>query len=137
MQTFKDQGRLFEVIGGFFEKLADTPSIADKLLESKLIFRMNYTEPDGVIVVDCTGEQVDIRTGDSTTKAHLELSMKSDVAHKFWFGKVNLTMALATKKIRAEGPIPKMLKLLPLIKPAYSMYPTYLEDNGFSELNFY
>jgi hypothetical protein len=63
------------------------------------------------------------------------MSMAADTAHKFWFGKVNLTIALTRKEIVAKGPIPKVLKLLPAIKPAYTMYPKYLDENGYGEYN--
>jgi hypothetical protein len=58
--------------------------------------------------------------------------MKADTAHKFWRGDVNLVTALARREITAKGPIPKILKLLPIIKPAYALYPQYLEKIGFS-----
>jgi hypothetical protein len=32
----------------------------------------------------------------------------------------------------ARGPIPKILKLLPVIKPAYDLYPKYLLEKGFA-----
>jgi len=63
--------------------------------------------------------------------------MKADIAHKFWFGKVNLTMALTRRQMVAKGPIPKILKLLPAIKPSYAMYPKYLDENGYSQYNIY
>jgi hypothetical protein len=61
--------------------------------------------------------------------------MKADVAHKFWFGKVNLVAALARRQMIAKGPVPKILKLLPAIKPSYAIYPKYLEE-GFKEYNY-
>jgi hypothetical protein len=48
------------------------------------------------------------------------------VAHRFWLGNVNLVIALARREMVAKGPIPKILKLLPIIKPAYVLYPQYL-----------
>ena len=63
--------------------------------------------------------------------------MKADLAHKFWFGKVNLLTALTTRKIVAKGPIPKILKLLPTIQPLYKMYPELLRKWGKDELVIY
>ncbi len=137
MGTFKDTEQLIGVIGGFIQKLADTEAIAEKMVASNLIFRMVYKDPEGVIVVDCSGDKPEVRPGDTDTDAAITLSMGADIAHKFWFGKVNLTMALTRRKMVAKGPIPKILKLLPVIKPAYAMYPKYLEENGFSEFNTY
>ena len=93
--------------------------------------------PEVVVVVDCSGEMIDVRPGDTETKAIVEMSMSSDIAHKFWFGKVNLTMALSRRQMIAKGPIPKILKLLPAIKPTYAMYPKYLEENGYQKYNIH
>jgi len=137
MGLFESSEKFEEVLGGFFRKVSDTPNVADKLLASNLIIRFTYSDPDVVIVVDCSGDKVDVRPGDTETKAEVEMSMSADIAHKFWFGKVNLMAALTRRQMVAKGPIPKILKLLPAIKPTYILYPEYLEDNGYSEYNIY
>jgi hypothetical protein len=137
MGLFKDSETFEKMLGGFFKLIADTPVIADKLLASNLIVRFKYSDPDVVIVVDCSGDRMDVRPGDSETKEIVEMSMSADIAHKFWFGKVNLMAALTRKQMIAKGPIPKILKLLPAIKPSYAMYPKYLEENGYAEYNIY
>jgi putative sterol carrier protein len=137
MALFESSEKFEEVLGGFFRKVADTPTIADKLLASKLIVRFRYTDPGLVVLVDCSGGKIDIRPGDAETKAEVEMSMSADIAHKFWFGKVNLMAALTRRQMVAKGPIPKILKLLPAVKPAYAMYPKYLEENGYSQYNIY
>jgi len=137
MGLFKDSETFEKMLGGFFRLMADTPVIADKLLASNLIVRFRYSDPDVVIVVDCSGDRLDVRPGDRETKEIVDMSMSADIAHKFWFGKVNLMAALTRKQMIAKGPIPKILKLLPAIKPSYAMYPKYLEENGYAEYNIY
>ncbi len=137
MGLFKDSETFENMLGGFFKLMADTPAIADKLLASDLIVRFRYSDPDVVIVVDCSGDRIDVRPGDNETKEIVDMSMSADIAHKFWFGKVNLMAALTRKQMIAKGPIPKILKLLPAIKPSYAMYPKYLEENGYAEYNIH
>jgi hypothetical protein len=137
MAVFESSEKFGEVLVNFFRLLAKTPQVADKLLASNLIIRFIYSDPDLVVVVDCSGDAVDVRPGDRDTKAIVEMTMKADIAHKFWFGKVNLTMALTRRQMVAKGPVPKILKLLPAIKPTYAMYPRYLEENGFSQYNIH
>ena len=137
MAVFDDSEVFKEVIVGFFELLGDTPLIADKLKASKMVIRFIYSDPDLVVVVDCAGDTVEVRPGDVDTKVIVEMSMKADIAHKFWFGKVNLTMALTRRQMVAKGPVPKILKLLPAIKPSYAMYPKYLDENGYSQYNIH
>ncbi len=137
MSVFESREIFKEVIVGFFNLLGDTPLVADKLMASKLVIRFIYSDPDLAVVVDCSGDAVDVRPDDTDTKALVELSMKADIAHKFWFGKVNLTMALTRRQMVAKGPVPKILKLLPAIKPSYAMYPKYLDENGYSQYNIH
>lgn len=137
MALFPSSEKFQEVITGFFELVAGKPEIADKLLASKLIIRFTYSEPDVVVVVDCTGDKLDVRAGDTESQATVTMTMKADTAHKFWFGKVNLTRALTRREIVAKGPIPKILRLLPAIKPTYALYPQYLDENGYGEFNIY
>ena len=135
MPYFQTSEKMEEVLSGFFKLMAETPLIADKLLASKLIIRFSYTDPDLVMVIDCSGDKIEVRPRDTDTKAIVEMSMSSDIAHKFWFGKVNLTKALTRREMIAKGPIPKVLKLLPAIKPSYNMYPKYLDENGYEQYN--
>ena len=137
MGVFESPEKFKEVIVGFFNLLGDTPLVADKLMASKMVIRFIYSDPDLAVVVDCSGDGVDVRPDDTDTKALVEMSMKADIAHKFWFGKVNLTMALTRRQMVAKGPIPKILKLLPAIKPSYAMYPKYLDENGYSQYNIH
>jgi len=43
---------------------------------------------------------------------------------------VNLVQALSKGEMKAKGPIPAILKLLPAIKPAYTLYPQHLREIG-------
>lgn len=137
MAVFESSEKMDEVLGGFFKLMGDTPAIADKILASKLIIRFNYSDPDLVLVIDASGDKIDVRSGDMETKETVDMKMSSDIAHKFWFGKVNLTMALTRRQMVAKGPVPKILKLLPAIKPSYAMYPKYLEENGYGQYNIH
>jgi len=135
MGLFKEAKVFEKILEGFFNLMANTPVIADKLLESKMVIRFIYSDPDVVLFIDCSGEKIKVTAGDTKSTALVEMSMSSDIAHKFWFGRVNLMAALTRKQMIAKGPVPKVLKLLPAIKPSYEMYPKYLIENGYSEYN--
>ncbi|OGQ08078.1 MAG: hypothetical protein A3G32_07985 [Deltaproteobacteria bacterium RIFCSPLOWO2_12_FULL_40_28] len=127
MSFFKDSDELKKILGGFFNVLATDPAIGPKLLNSKLILKFIYREPDASITVDLSGASVVITFDDQIKKPIVEMNMKGDTAHRFWKGEVNLVIALARREITARGPIPQILKLLPLIKSAYGLYPQYLK----------
>lgn len=130
MPTFKDARQLHDTLGGFFQLLADTAEVGPRLLDSKLKLKFNYKDPDTNIFIDLTGEKAKFSFANNTEKPDVEMTMKADTAHRFWQGQVNLVMALARREITAKGPIPKLLKLLPIIQPAYKMYGPYWEGKN-------
>lgn len=130
MAAYQSSSHLKEVLGGFFKLLATDPVIGQKLLASRLILKFVYREPDASITIDLTGSEAVFTFDDDQKKPIVEMSMKADTAHRFWMGQVNLVIALARLEIRARGPIPQILKLLPIIKPAYKLYPDYIKDRG-------
>lgn len=134
MAYFKSSQQLQEVLGRFFELLFEDKDIGPKLKAAKLKLRFDYTDPKLSICCDTGAEPVKILFNDTQFKPDVQLSMKADVAHRFWHGKVNLIAALTRREMVAKGPIPKILKLLPAIKPAYQLYPKYLKDLGLEEL---
>lgn len=133
MSTFENTDRLQQVLGGFFYYILADPLMGPRLKESRLVLRFNYTEPDLSITVDLSREPAEVTFNDTTKVPEVEMKMKADVAHRFWFGKVNLMIALARREMIAKGPIPKILRLLPVIKPAYELYPKYLKEKGFQQ----
>lgn len=137
MAIFKDVETFERCLVGFFELLAEHETIAPKLLKSGLIIRFNYTEPDVSITVDCSKHPIEVLANDTTREPTVAMGMKADIAHKFWYGKVNLTAALARRQMTAKGPIPKILALLPAIKPSYVLYSPYLRENGFEEYDVF
>ena len=129
---FDSSEKLQKVLGGFFHYLLNQEPMRKKLLESKLIIQFNYQEPPLSITVDLK-DKGEVTFNDQVKKPEVEMKMKADIAHRFWFGKVNLVTALARREMVAKGPIPKILKLLPIIKPAYHLYPKYLQESGLSD----
>ena len=140
MGVFKNADEVYGSIGALFEEVK-TNDIAEKIANSNLIIQFKYTDPESVITIDCKNDSdeghLTVVTGETDLKADVTLTMKADLAHKFWFGKVNLLTALTTRKIVAKGPIPKILKLLPTIQPLYKMYPDLLRKWGKDELVIY
>lgn len=140
MAVFRDAEHVYECIGGLFDIMGQDEGIGTKLEASNLIIRFSYTEPDSAITVNCqdppkkAGYHVEWVRGDGGLTAEVEMSMKADVAHKFWLGEVNLLAAITRRQIIAKGPIPKVLKLLPIIKPGYALYKELLRDKGYDAM---
>lgn len=138
MGVFKDADQVYELIGGLLEKLSEEENIAEKFAVSGLVIRFGYTDPDSEIWLDASkkdpGDIAVICGPAEGLTPDVDLSMKADVAHQFWLGQVNLMVALTRKQIVARGPIPKIMKLLPVIKPAYAMYQSMLLERGLGDM---
>ncbi|MCB9470205.1 MAG: SCP2 sterol-binding domain-containing protein [Candidatus Obscuribacterales bacterium] len=125
MPFFNDSDELGTVMKELWVTIADDSKISSPLLDSKLIVRFHYKEPDGQITIDCSdGENMVIEWGDCVKQPVVEMFMQADVAHKFWMGQVNVPMYLLNGKMVAKGPVNKALALLPAIKPAFKKYPS-------------
>ena len=131
MPVFKNYDELFTCFGRLYDEAKRDARIAPKISDSHLVIQFRYDEPRAVVTINAAapptqeGAYFDEDTG---LKPDSEMSMKADVAHQFWHGKVNLMAALARRQIIAKGPIPKILKLLPAVEPMYEMYPRMLHE---------
>ncbi|HJZ50492.1 MAG TPA: SCP2 sterol-binding domain-containing protein [Roseiflexaceae bacterium] len=141
MAVFKNFDDLHSCMGRLYDDSKRDARIAPKIKDSNLVIQFRYDEPHATVTINAAapptqpGAYFDVLWGDDTgLKPDVEMSMKADVAHQFWHGKVNLMAALARRQIVAKGPIPKILKLLPAVEPMYAMYPTILHELGRDEL---
>lgn len=107
----------------------------------EFVIQFRYDDPHAVVTINAAkpptqpGALFDVLWGDNTgLKPDIEMSMKSDVAHQFWQGKVNLMAAIARRQIVTKGSLPKILKLLPAVEPMYEMYPRILRELGRTDL---
>jgi hypothetical protein len=135
MAVFKDEAEVYRYTGGIFEEALADPVVGEKFAESGVILKVTHTEPDAVFTVDMPSKK-DLYGDDARNgpKPIVEMMMKADVGHRFWLGKVNISLALAKGEMRAKGPVPKILKLVPIAKSLFPRYRELLLKNGRSDL---
>ena len=140
MGIFKDSKQFYECVGALMDLAKKDPKIGPKIAKSGIVIQFRYSEPEAMTTINARskptqpGAYVDVIHGPSNLKPDVVMTMKADVSHAFWHGKVNLLGALAKRTIVATGPIPKILKLLPAVEPLYKMYPALLKEKGYSDL---
>lgn len=132
--VFKDTEMLYSVLVDFYEHLKKHPEIGPALKKTNLCVQFVYKNPEGLITIDATGEELAIHQGEFDGKPEVTMSMNADFAHKFWHGKANLVTALTRRQVVAKGNVPKTIKLLPILKPAYDLYPQFLREKGLGHL---
>ena len=131
-----DIEQLYKGISGMFAALDQLPDIKRKVLDTEILLGFYYHDPEGQVVIDATGVDIKVYVGEcpSNIEPKVKLMMSADTAHLFWLGKVNLIMATATGKIRTEGNVGGVLKLVPVLGPLFKVYAEFLKNNGMAEL---
>jgi hypothetical protein len=132
---FEDAGEVYQFIGKLFQDLAADEELGPKFRKADTVVQYRYREPEATITVDIradTEPRVDL--GPTDLDPEVVMSMDADTAHRFFLGNVNVTVALARGQMKARGPVAKILKLVPLVKPVFPRYRAMLEQAGRSDL---
>jgi putative sterol carrier protein len=135
MAYFKDAEEVYATIGQLFRDLKDDEELAPKFRKANTIVQYQYREPESRITVKLIeGEAGQVDFGDTVLEPEVIMTMDADTAHRFWLGQVNVTVALARGQMKARGPVAKILKLVPLVKPVFPRYRKQLEEAGRRDL---
>jgi hypothetical protein len=122
------------------ERLLTDEKIGPKFGSAGIIIKFIYTDPDAEITIDLKnppskpGYYGSYYLGPCNVKEDVWSKQSADFSHSFWHGYENPVAAVAKGKISQGGNIVAMLKLLPVIKPAFVMFPKVLVDMGRSDL---
>ena len=140
MSVFRNSKHFYECVGELMDRAKKDPGVGPKIAKSGIVIQFRYTDPEAVTTINARdkptqpGAFVDVIHGPCNLKPDVSMTMKADVSHAFWHGKVNLVEALAKKQIVAVGPIPKILKLPPAVQPLYNQYPALLKEKGYADM---
>jgi hypothetical protein len=135
MPYFKDEQEVYDYIGKLFQDLAEDDELWPKFRRANTIVQYQFRNPESQITVRMReNEDAQVDLGSSDLEPEVVMSMEADTAHRFWLGKVNVTVALARGQMKAKGPVAKILKLVPLVKPVFPRYKKMLEDGGRTDL---
>lgn len=135
MAVFGSSDELYEIVVPFLEELT-SGSLKDRYAAVKATVRVHYTDPDGFFHLDTTAKPPTFATGDaaSARPADIVMTMSADDGHLLWLGELNVTKAVAARRIEVTGPMMKLLTLLPAVKSSFAVYRDYLERTGRGEL---
>jgi putative sterol carrier protein len=127
MTVFKDTQHMYAVLEDLWNFVIRETECGQKMKEYDVSYKFLIKEPNGTLYVD--HEKVLI--GDEANRdAVITMELSGETVHKFWLKQIQLPVALATRKIKSKGPIPKVLKMLPYLKPVYENYPRFCEKHG-------
>jgi hypothetical protein len=128
--------RVFEQI---FQLMNDHPKIGRTLRDAKAPHRFEITDLNLVFTVTYAPPEEEaagrfLRWGwesdGFTAEPLITMRMASEVANRFFQGKENITLAIATGRVKLRGPISKILELAPVTRPLYPVYREWLVNDG-------
>jgi len=132
---FKSEQEVYDTIGQLFVDLTEDADMYPQFQQADTIVRYELRDPEAQITVKMlTGQAGQVDLGPSELEPEVTMTMDADIAHSFWLGQVNVTIALARGQIRAHGPVAKILKLVPLTKPVFPRYEALLAQQGRADL---
>jgi hypothetical protein len=140
MSIFRDSQQFYATVGALMDRAKLDPQVGPKIAKAGIVIQFVYHDPEAMTTINAKGKPtqpgafVDVIHGACALKPDIVMTMKADVSHAFWHGRVNLVAAIAKKDIVVQGPLPKVLRLLPAVTPLYKQYPVLLKEKGYGNL---
>lgn len=138
-QYYRDADHLYEIYGYFLKRVLEDDRIGQKMAKAGIVIKFIYTDPDAEITIDLKsaapeGAYGSFYLGKCDIKEDVWSKQSADHSHRFWHGFENPIASVAKGKVRQGGKVTAMLKLLPVVKPAFQMFPIALEEMGYNDL---
>jgi putative sterol carrier protein len=131
MATFANAQQVYDTIGLFLDQITKDPELGPKFVAADTSFLVQYSDPECSMLVDATVDPpVVTMNPDPARETEISLAMAADDGHDFWLGNLNMALALAKGKVKVTGPISKIMKLLPAMRPAFPKYKAFLDERG-------
>lgn len=140
MGVFKDSEQFYGTVGELMDRAKQDPKIGPAIAKAGFIIQFRYTDPEAITTINAKDKPtqknayVDVIHGSCDLKPDIIMTMKADVSHAFWHGKIDLLGAVTQKKIIVQGPLLKVVKLVPAVAPLFKVYPALLKEKGLSTL---
>lgn len=136
---YTDADQLYEIYGFFMDRILSDPKIGPKMSKAGIIIKFIYTDPDAEVTIDLKnpptreGYYGSYYLGPTDIQEDVWSKQTADFSHSFWHGFENPVAGVARGKIKQGGKVTAMLKLLPVVRPAFGQFPQVLEDMGYGD----
>jgi len=137
---YKDADDLYRIYGYFMDGFDVMSSDYGDMSKAGIIIRFIYTDPDSEITIDLKNKPIkpdmygNYYLGPCELKEDVWSKQAADFSHSFWHGLENPVAAVTRGKVKQGGKITAMMKLLPVVRPAFGMFPVILKELGLENL---
>jgi hypothetical protein len=135
MGCFRDADEVYAYIGRIFEEIVADPELGPDVQQADTIVQYRLSDPEALITARIKqDEERRLDLGATDLEPEIVMTMEADTAHRFWLGQVSITMAMTRGEIKTKGPVAKILRLVPLVGPAFPRYLELLAESDRPEL---
>ncbi len=132
MSTYASPEELREVLDKVFALVSEDPELGPSLKAADTPTRYEFSDTAQVLNVRATREGEDGNllwqwSDEPGWLPHVRMTMTGEVANKYFQGKENVPVALATQRIKAGGDVKAALGLIPATAPVYERYRALVE----------
>jgi hypothetical protein len=137
---YKDADDLYRIYGYFMDRILKDEKIGQKMAKAGIIIKFIYTDPDCEITIDLKnavtkpGYYGNYYLGPCELKEDVWSKQTADFSHSFWHGYENPIAAVTKGRVKQGGNIVAMMKLLPVVRSAFQMFPVILKEMGLDHL---
>lgn len=137
---YKDADDLYRIYGYFLDRVLKDDKIGSKMGKAGIIIKFIYTDPEAEVTIDLKNPPAKEGYYGTYYLGHCDIQedvwskQPADVSHRFWHGLENPIAAVTKGVIKQGGKVTAMLKLLPVIKPAFQLFPVALKEMGLDNL---
>jgi hypothetical protein len=131
---FSSADDVYASLGACLKAAATDPDNAREFQRVGTIVRLETVAPKAQITLKLEAEApIEVEFGESKLRPAAILAMPGDTAQGFWLGEINIITALAQAKMKAQGPVAVILKLVPLVNVVAPLYRAQQEGGGESD----
>lgn len=136
---YRDADQLYEIYGYFMDRVLQDKKIGTKMSRAGIIIKFIYTNPDTEITIDLKnppakeGYYGSYYLGPCELKEDVWSKQPADHSHSFWHGLENPMAGITKGIIKQGGKVTAMLKLLPVVRPAFQLFPVVLAEMGYED----
>ncbi len=130
MPLYRDSDQMYAVMTELFDKVLADPDGKKELAKNRIIFRLDISNPPGMITVDSKAQPATVAYGPNQAKANLIIHTKADVLHQVCTKEMRLADAFFGRKMQVEGSIWGAKKLEDLFHVIQKYYPSIVREQG-------
>ena len=130
--SFESAKELREVMDAVFTMMDADSEMGPKLRDADTPQQFEFSDFDVVVNIRAATDDEEGNlywewSDDVDWKPKVRMTMSSEVANRYFQGKENVAMAVARRRIKTGGDMKAALDLIPVTKPIYEQYRSYLE----------